>query len=84
MKRLAASAVCMLVMLPVPASAVETSILGTWRLQSVVREVIATGQRYKEFGERPDGYVSYLPEGRMHAIFTIDDRMRPGAPPNAR
>jgi Lipocalin-like domain len=80
MKRLAARVVCMFFMLPLPASAVETSILGTWRLQSFVREVIATGQRYNEFGEKPDGYISYLPEGRMHAILTIDDRMRLGAP----
>ena len=80
MNRLAARLVCMFLILPLPASAVETSILGTWRLQSFVREVIATGQRYNEFGEKPDGYISYLPDGRMHAILTIDDRMRPGAP----
>jgi hypothetical protein len=80
MKNLAARVVCMLLILSLPAPAVETSILGTWRLQSFVREVIATGQRYNEFGERPDGYISYLPEGRMHAILTIDDRMRPGTP----
>ena len=80
MKRLAARLVCMFLILPLPASAVDTSILGTWRLQSFVREVIATARRYNEFGEKPDGYISYLPDGRMHAILTIDDRMRPGGP----
>jgi hypothetical protein len=79
MNRLAASFVCMALVLP-PVSAAETSVLGTWRLQSTVREVIATGKRYNEFGERPDGYVTYLPDGRMHGILTIDDRMRPGGP----
>ena len=80
MKRLAASLVGVFLILSLPASAGETSILGTWRLQSFMREVIATGQRYNEFGEKPDGYISYLPDGRMHAILTIDDRMKPGAP----
>jgi hypothetical protein len=56
--------------------------VGTWRLQSTVREVVATGKRNNEFGEKPDGYVTYLPDGRMHGILTIDDRMRPGGPPS--
>ena len=86
MKRHAARLICLFLILSFPASAAETSILGTWRLQSFVREVIATGQRNNEFGEKPDGYISYLPEGRMHAILTIDDRMWPGGPvpPNDR
>jgi Lipocalin-like domain len=59
-----------------PATAAEP-IVGTWRLQSFVREVTATGQRYNEFGEHPDGYISYLPDGRMHAILVTNSRPKP-------
>jgi Lipocalin-like domain len=59
-----------------PAIAADP-IVGTWRLQSFVREVAATGQRYNEFGEHPDGYISYLPDGRMHAILVTNSRPKP-------
>ena len=58
------------------------SIVGTWRVQSFVREVVATGQRYNEFGEKPNGYITYLPDGRMHAMLVADNRVKPtGAVP---
>jgi hypothetical protein len=82
MKRLTQSLILLSLALPAPAAAAEASIVGTWRLQSVVRETILTGARAKEFGEKPDGYATYLPDGRMHAIIVIDDRMRPGPPPS--
>ncbi len=52
-------------------------VLGTWKLQSYVREVIATGQRFNQFGDDPDGYLGYAPDGRMYAIFTRRDRVTP-------
>jgi hypothetical protein len=58
---------------PHPADAV----IGTWRLQSYVREVLATGERYNQFGEDPDGYLGYAPDGRMYAIFVRRDRITP-------
>ena len=90
MIRLATGVILLSLALPAPAFAeasagkAEASIVGTWRLQSVEREVIATGKRAKEFGDKPDGYMSYLPDGRMHAILVIDDRMRPGVPAQAK
>jgi hypothetical protein len=39
--------------------------------------VVATGQRYNEFGEKPDGYISYLPDGRMHAMLVAGNRVKP-------
>jgi hypothetical protein len=58
------------------------SIVGTWKIQSFVREVVATGERYNEFGDKPDGYISYLPDGRMHAMLVADNRVKPaGAAP---
>jgi Lipocalin-like domain len=57
-------------------------IIGTWKTQSFVREVVATGQRYNEFGDMPGGYISYLPDGRMHAMLVADNRPKPaGAVP---
>jgi hypothetical protein len=52
-------------------------VIGTWKLQSYVREVIATGRRFNQFGEAPDGYLGYAPDGRMYAIFTRHDRIVP-------
>jgi hypothetical protein len=60
--------------------AAEESIVGTWRLKSFVCEISATGQRYDEFGEHPDGYITYLPDGRMHAILVTNLRPRPAGP----
>ena len=50
------------------ARAAEIPLLGTWRLQSFVYEVIGTGARSKPFGEHPIGFLSYSPDGRMYAI----------------
>src|SRR3979490_810805 len=58
-------------------SADINAVLGTWRLQSYIREVLETGERYNQFGEEPDGYIGYSPDGRMYAIFTRDDRVAP-------
>ena len=57
--------------------AAENSLLGTWKLKSFVREVSATGERYNYMGEHPNGYLSYSPDGRMYAIITGDNRIKP-------
>jgi hypothetical protein len=81
MKRLAATAAWLLLLVP-PALCADT-IVGTWRIESFVREVTATGQRYNEFGDKPGGYISYLPDGRMHAMLVADNRAKPtGAVPS--
>jgi hypothetical protein len=62
---------------PKAALAAENPILGTWKLQSMVYEVSATGQRSSPFGDHPDGYLSYSPNGRMYAIGVAEDRLKP-------
>jgi len=52
-------------------------ILGTWKLRSYVREVIATERQHDQFRSEPDGYLGYAPDGRMYAIFTRHDRVSP-------
>jgi Lipocalin-like domain len=80
MRRLTAT-VAWLVILVTPALCADT-IVGTWRIESFVREVIATGQRTSEFGDRPSGYISYLPDGWMHVMLVANNRAKPaGAMP---
>jgi len=59
------------------ALAAENPILGTWKLQSLVHEATATGQRSSPFGDHPDGYLSYSADGRMYAIGVVEDRPKP-------
>jgi hypothetical protein len=75
MKRITAT-VAWLVVLVSPALCAD-AIVGTWRIESFVREVITTGQRHNEFGDQPSGYISYLPDGRMHAMLVADNRAKP-------
>ena len=62
---------------PKAALADENPILGTWKLQSLVYEVSATGQRSSPFGYHPDGYLSYSAGGRMYAIGVVEGRLKP-------
>jgi hypothetical protein len=55
----------------------ENPLLGTWKLQSLVFEAMATGQRSSPFGDHPVGYLSYSPDGRMYAIVAAEDRPKP-------
>lgn len=59
------------------AAIAENSIVGTWQIQSLVREVIATGERLNELGEKPSGYISYQPDGRMFVVLVSDKRAKP-------
>jgi Lipocalin-like domain len=55
----------------------ESRIVGTWRLLSYVVEVQATGEKLPAMGEKPSGYVTFLPEGRVFFVLTGDGR-KPG------
>ena len=77
MKRLIAGTGIALLLSPVIAFAGENPILGTWKLKSFVREVFATGEKLNQYGEHPDGYLSYSPDGRMYAIGAWEKRVKP-------
>jgi hypothetical protein len=70
MKMRAAFTGLMLLLSPTIALAEENALLGTWKLKSFVRELTATG-------EHPNGYLSYSADGRMYAIVTSDNRIKP-------
>jgi Lipocalin-like domain len=77
LKKLAAFTVSVLVFSSMVALGAENPIVGTWKLKSMVFEVTATGERADQFGEHPDGYISYSADGRMYAIGTRDNRIKP-------
>ena len=79
MNKRAAFTALMLLLSPTIAFAGENPVLGTWKLKSFVREVTATGEKINQMGERPSGYISYSVDGRMYAILTADNRIKPEA-----
>ena len=82
MKKLAAFTGLALLLSPMIALADENPVLGTWKLKSWVSEVLATGERYNQAGEHPDGYISYSADGRMYVIIVWENRVNPlGATP---
>ena len=79
MIRIASALFALLLILPVTTTrSAENPLVGTWKLKSYVREVAATGERYNERGEHPNGYLSYSADGRMYAIITWDNRAAAG------
>ena len=52
-------------------------LLGTWRLLSAVHEDVATKERKAVYGEHPNGYLVFTPEGRAFVILTADGRKVP-------
>lgn len=77
MKAFIAGTVIALFLSPAIALADENPLLGTWKLKTFVREVSATGKTYNLFGEHPSGYISYAADGRMYAMATADDHVKP-------
>ena len=53
------------------------ALIGTWHLQSYVREVVDSNERFDQFGRNPAGYLGYAADGRMYAIFVRQDRVTP-------
>jgi hypothetical protein len=51
--------------------------LGTWKLKSVVRELLPTGEKHSLLGEHPSGCTGYSADGRMYLIITADNRLKP-------
>jgi hypothetical protein len=78
MIKVAGALLALLLILPgTAARSADNPLIGTWKLKSYVREVAATGERYNERGEHPNGYLGYSADGRMYAIITWENRIAP-------
>ena len=54
------------------------ALIGTWRMLSWTRTVVATGVTTDAMGANPNGYIAYHADGRMMAL--VVDRRRQGLP----
>ena len=54
-----------------------TSLIGTWRMTSWTRKVLATGEVTDAMGADPIGYIAYHSDGRMMAFVARRDRPKP-------
>lgn len=61
----------------------KARLLGTWRLVSAIREEVASGQSFEQFGAGATGYIAYAPDDRMMVLITGPGR-RPAATDAAR
>lgn len=52
-------------------------ILGTWKMVSWTIEDLLSGEKGLAFGERPAGYITYSPEGRVMVLVVRGDRKKP-------
>jgi len=55
----------------------DCPVIGTWSLQSYVRERLSDGHKHNQFGDAPTVCIGYAADGRMYAIFTRNDRVMP-------
>jgi hypothetical protein len=51
-----------------------TALLGTWKMVSWTREVVATGETSDAMGADPIGYIAYHEDGRMMTLVIRRDR----------
>lgn len=52
-------------------------LVGTWRLVSLTRTNLESGETTDTFGKSPHGYITYGPDGRMQVILAKDGRLKP-------
>ena len=55
----------------------KDKLLGTWKLVSFVLEDAETKEKKTLFGEHPQGYFTFLPNGRTTVILTAEGRSMP-------
>lgn len=62
------------------ASAADLPLVGTWKLDAVRREVMASGHRTEPYGAHPEGLLIFTPEGRMVGLIVPSATDSAGAP----
>lgn len=59
---------------------IKPQLVGTWKLISMTREKISTGEEIQDLGHGPDGLLNYTTDGHMSLIIVKKDRPRPVNP----
>jgi hypothetical protein len=59
------------------ADSVQQAILGTWSLDSYVREEVPSGAKSDVMGAHPSGYINYGRDGRMMVMIVGGERKKP-------
>jgi hypothetical protein len=67
-----------LLALPTPSMAAEPSVVGTWALVSYTQQAPGAAP-VKIWGEKPTGYLTYLPDGHMFIVLGAEKRSPAGA-----
>lgn len=57
-----------------PSCAADSSVVGTWQLESWVSTETESGKVVNVFGEHPGGYLIYTAGGHMTVLLTADGR----------
>ena len=75
MSGLKLSFVALACVVAMPSFGEETNkVIGTWKLISYEVEVQATGQKGPVMGDKPTGYATFTPEGRIFFVLTGEAR----------
>jgi len=54
--------------------AIPSNLFGTWRLVSLIVEVMDTHEQLRQFGDNPPGFMHFTPEGRVFAVLSASNR----------
>jgi hypothetical protein len=49
-------------------------LFGTWRLVTWVVEVLDTREQFRQFGDKPPGFIHFTPDGRVFAVLSASNR----------
>src|SRR5262249_28056415 len=66
-----------LAVLSTPAFGGQEELLGTWKLISMQRKIVETGQTLDAFGPNPSGFLMYGEAGRMIVLIAMRNRPKP-------
>lgn len=59
---------------------VDTPLVGTWKLVSITRTDVESGEESRTFGSRPIGFLNYSADGRVMVVMVGGDRKPPSGP----
>ena len=75
MSRFMSSFVALACVVATPSLAEDSNkVIGTWKLVSYEVEIQATGQKGPVMGDKPTGYATFTPEGRIFFVLTGGER----------